>query len=887
MERTKSIYVAVFIFLFLLIVLAVPQLITNYWWFESLGVSQIFIINIEAFLLIFLVSALLFFVFCMLNLWISSSKGVFFTTKLKIIVTTVIALMVGRLVSMEWLTVLKFFRQTPFGVQDPVFLKDISFYVFTLPFLELLWMFAIITLLITALLVIFNYFQTFIVNAFRSSMEQESVDHLSRKFNLKKEFRKLKNKTLIHISVLVSLFFLLLAFKHYLDRFSILFTSTGAVDGASYTDIHVTLPALIVLIVFAIALALVSFLMISKKRKFLTYGIVFYFLVFIIGLVIVPPIMQSLYVSPNEFTFEKQYIEDNINYTRMAYNLQAEEEFMDFNRGITKEMVENNPETINNIRLLDWRPLRETYRQTQQIRLYYDLSSIDIDRYMIGGNYTQVMLSAREIDQTMLRERAQTWVNRHMIYTHGYGAVMSPVSRVTEDGLPDYLIQDIPPKYTVEDENIKIKRPELYYGEKDIDFVLVNTKTEEFNYPKRDENVYTHYDGDGGVKLDSFLKEFLMALKFREIKLLTTDELTSESRIMYTRNIQDRINKVTPFLSLDNDPYQVIADGKMYWIQDAYTTTHRYPYSESMGGINYIRNSVKIVMDAYTGDLTYYMMDNCPIMETYSNIYPGQFKHINDMPDYLEEHIRYPVDLFNIQAELFKTYHMTNPRVYYNKEDTWEIPTEIYAGQRTKLEPYYVILSLPGEDDEEFVLMTTFTPATRNNMASWLGARSDGDNYGELVLYRFPKDRIAYGPSQIEAMIDQDTKISEQLTLWSRMGSTVIRGNLLVIPIENSVLYVEPLYLQADEGKLPQLQRVIVSDGTRVVMGENLEHALEGLFVERKIPEIEPDEERTPFELIEEAQKYHGNILTSMEQKNWTGIGKNIDELGSTLEKLN
>ena len=888
MERAKSIYIAAGIFLVLLVLLVLPQLITNFWWFESLGFSEIFIINIEAFILVFAVSAVIFFIFCMFNLWVSSGKGQFFTTKLKIIVTLVGALLIGRLISMEWLTVLKFFRQSPFGVEDPVFLRDISFYVFTLPFLELVWMFALITLLITSLLVIFNYFQTFIVNAFRSGMEQEGIDNLSREFNLKKEFRKLKKKTLIHISVLLSLFFLLLAFKHYIDRFSILFTSTGAVDGASYTDIHATLPALTILIIFAVALAIGSFLLIGKRRNLLTYSIVFYFFVFIIGLAIIPPILQSFYVSPNEFTFEREYIENNINYTRMAYNLEAEEEFMDFDRGITKGMVEDNPETINNIRLLDWRPLRETYRQTQQIRLYYDLSNIDIDRYNIDGNYTQVMLSAREMDQSMLRERAQTWMNRHMIYTHGYGAVMSPVSRVTEEGLPDYLIKDIPPRYTVEDENLKIDRPEIYYGEKDNEFVLVNTRTEEFNYPKGDENVYTHYEGDGGVKLDSLLKELFMALRFRDIRLLTTDEITDESRIMYTRNIQERINKVTPFLSLDADPYLVIADGKMYWIQDAYTTTDRYPYSERMRGINYVRNSVKIVMDAYTGDLTYYMMDNCPIMETYSNIYPGQFERIDDMPSSLRKHIRYPVDLFNIQAELFKTYHMTNPRVYYNKEDAWEIPTEIYAGQRTKVEPYYIILSLPGEDEEEFVLMTTFTPATRNNMASWLGARSDGENYGELVLYRFPKDRIAYGPSQIEAMIDQDTEISEQLTLWSRMGSTVIRGNLLVIPIENSVLYVEPLYLQADEGKLPQLQRVIVSDGNRVVMGENLEHALEGLFVEREIPVLEPDEEeKTALEMIEEAQRHHSNIYTSMEEKNWTGIGENIDELGRILERLN
>ncbi len=874
----------------LLLFLVLPNFLTNFWWFESLGFSKIFTINIEAFLLVFFVSAFLFFVFSMANLWFSKGKGNFFPTRMKVLVTLVAAFLVGRIISMEWLTVMKFLRQSPFGMEDPVFMKDISFYVFTLPFLEVVWNFAFITLTLTTILVIFDYFQNFIVNAFRGGVHSESVDKLSQDFNIKKEFRKLKKRTIVHIAALVSLFFLLFSFKHYLSRFSVLFSERGSVFGAGYADIYATLPVLNILVLMAFGIALASFLVIGSRRKVLFYLIGIYLIFLVLGLGLFPQALQSLRVVPNEFNLEEPYIQRNIDFTKEAYGLDVDEQFMDFDRGITEEMIERNPGTINNIRLLDWRPLKETYRQTQEIRLYYDLSSIDIDRYNIDGDYTQVMLSAREMDQRQLRDRARTWVNQHLVYTHGYGAVMSPTRNVTSEGLPVYLVKDVPPRYTVDEENIKIDRPEIYYGENENRYVIVNTKTEEFNYPKGDENVYTNYEGDGGVQLDSFFKKFFMSLRFMDIKLLMTSDIVEDSRIMYTRSVQDRIKKVTPFLQLDSDPYLVIADGKLYWMQDAYTTTNKFPYSESMGGINYVRNSVKIVVDAYSGDLDYYIMsDDDPIMETYSNIYPGQFKRFDDMPDSLKEHIRYPVDIFNIQSQLYKTYHMDSARVFYNKEDEWELPLEIYGtGQSVKVEPYYVILTLPGGDEEEFILMSTFTPKNRNNMASWLGARSDGENYGELVLYRFPKDRIAYGPSQIEAMIDQNTEISQQLTLWSRMGSTVIRGNLLVIPIDNSILYVEPLYLQAEQSSLPQLKRVIVSDGDRVVMAENLDLALKHLFIEDEIPVISPEDNgRTALELVEEANMFYNEILISMENKNWSGIGSNLDNLGNVLERLN
>jgi hypothetical protein len=549
------------------------------------------------------------------------------------------------------------------------------------------------------------------------------------------------------------------------------------------------------------------------------------------------------------------------------------------------------------VRILDRRPLTKTYKQTQEIRLYYDLAGIDIDRYNINGKYTAVMLAPRELDQRQITENAKTWVNLHMVYTHGFGIVMSPVNKVTKQGLPDYFIKDIPPIYTIDEENLKVSRPQMYYGEKDNDFVLVNTKTNEFDYPKGNTNEYINYDGKGGVVLDSFLKKLLMAIRFADIKILLSSDIAPDSKVMFAREITRRVSKLTPFLELDGDPYIVIdKSGNLKWILDAYTTTGNYPYSEKIGQINYIRNSVKIVVDAYDGTVTYYVMDiSDPLMLTYAKIFPKQFKRFEDMPADLKEHIRYPKDLFKVQSHIYSTYHMDDIKVFYNKEDAWQIPNEVYGvGQQVMVEPYHIIMKLPDEAKEEFVLMTSFSPIKKDNMVAWMAARSDGQDYGKLILYKFPKDKLIYGPLQIEAKIDQDSEISKQLTLWSQQGSRVTRGNLLVIPIEDSIIYIEPLYIQAETGQLPELKRVLVSDGISVVMEENLAEALEVLFgkskrvVEEKGELIEEGtlEVKTTSELIEEAQNYYDLIENSMKEGDWSGIGNNLGKLGNVLESL-
>ena len=873
------------------------RLVTDYLWFNALGFEQIFLITLFSKIRLFVLAAAAFFIFATINIWISSKitkkKKLPFTLKLLII--TILSIVIGMGVSSKWFTFLQFINQTSFNLVDPIFAKDVSFYIFSLPFYHFILVFLMGSVILTVILVVLDYLISFIDTKqilTEPKVPEDVIPSPSKSFDFKILFTK--RKAIAHSGILVSIFFLLLAVKHYLSRFSIMYSEQGIVVGAGYSDVVAYLPMIKILMVLAVvmaALMLVWVFFISKqpklrKRHIFVYALIVYFLFAFIGPSAVSGIVQALKVSPNEINLEKPYIENNIKFTRVAYGLtDVEEKDFDVDIGLTAEILYEAKETIDNIRILDWRPLTKTYKQTQEIRLYYDLAGIDIDRYTIDGKYTQVMLAPRELDQNQITEKAKTWVNLHMVYTHGYGVVMSPVNQVTKQGLPNYFIKDIPPIYTVDEETLKISKPQIYYGEKYGGFVLVNTKTKEFDFPKGDTNEYINYDGKGGVVLNSFLKKLLMAIRFADIKILLSSDITKESKIMFTRHISERISKITPFIGLDGDPYLVIDKGRLLWMVDAYTFSGNFPYSEKYGQINYIRNSVKIVVDAYDGSVTYYVMDiNDPIIETYAKIFPKQFKQFEDMPKSIKEHIRYPVDLFKIQSYIYSTYHMDDVKVFYNKEDAWQIPYEVYGvGQKVQVEPYYIIIKLPEEDKEEFVLMTSFTPIKKDNMVSWMAARSDGDNYGKLILYKFQKDKLIYGPLQIEAKIDQDSIISQQLTLWSQQGSRVTRGNLLVIPIQNSILYIEPLYIQAETGELPELKRVLVSDGVRVVMEENLATALEVLFGTPKRVVVEKEEISAT---VEEAQTYYDLIEGAMQQGDWAGIGANFDKLGSVLEAL-
>ncbi|MFH1771138.1 MAG: UPF0182 family protein [archaeon] len=899
MAETKKVIrgiILAIIWLLIIYFFKIVHLVTDYQWFKALNFEQIFLISLKTKLILFLLAAIVFLMFALINLKISSKlnkSGISF--KIKFLVALVFSIFIGTSAYRHWLTVLEYFKQVPFGLVDPIFAKDVSFYIFTLPFIEAIWSFAMACLLVTFIMVLFDYLQSFIVRMF-TQQPQVTADNPTQ-INFKPKFPKLSRGQSVHLAILGSFIFILLAVKHYLTRFSIMYSEKGIVVGAGYTDVVAFLPIIKFMMVLAIVIAVLFYVWIFfisghkriMKKHILIYGILLYLIVFFIGPTVIPGIIQGLRVSPNEINLEKPYIENNIEFTKIAYGLDNVEE-KDFSvEELTKDLLEQAPETLDNIRILDWRPLTQTYKQTQEIRLYYDLSGIDIDRYYLDGKYTQVMVAPRELNQNQITDDAKTWINIHMVYTHGFGLVMSPVNSVTKEGLPNYLIKDVPPVYNIEDDILKMDEPRIYYGLRDNYFVLVNTETKEFDYPKGNTNEYMSYDGTGGVQMSSFGKKLLMAIRFLDIKILLSSDMTPESKIMFNRDIRTRIQKITPFLELDEDPYLVISEGKLYWIQDAYTTTNRFPYSEKCcsTGTNYIRNSVKIVVDAYNGNVEYYIVDTKdPLIQTYAKVFPKQFKTYDLMSEDLKKHVRYPEDLFKIQAGIYSIYHMEDPTVFYNKEDAWQIPTEIYGtGQQIAVEPYYIIIKLPGENKEEFVLMTSFTPIRKNNMIAWMAARSDGDDYGKMLLYKFPKDKLVFGPLQIEAKFDQDSEISQQLTLWSQQGSRVTRGNLLVIPIKDSLIYIEPLYIQAEQGQLPELKRILVSDGERVVMEETFEIALETLFGKAKQVD-EYGEDKSKQQLISDAQEYYDALLESMSNNDWATFGENFNRLGETLDQL-
>ncbi len=782
-----------------------------------------------------------------------------------------ISIFMGISESVNWEKILIFLNQVSAGMNDPVFNKDIGFYLFNLPFLEYIrnWLsFAVGFIL---LIIVLLYFV------------KRTIRFEYRAINIDPPVK-------FHISVLIGTYLLLQAAYFWINAHKILYSTQGAVYGAGYTDIHINLLAYRISMILCIVSAIVVVVYSNKKDiRFSIISIVSVVVVYLVLSGFLPGAIQRVTVSPNELDRERPYLINEIELTRKAFGLDKiiEEDFP-FEGHLSYADIQNNPETINNIRLWDWRPLEQTFNQIQAIRLYYEFFGVDIDRYYLNGNYQQVMIAARELNSKKLAREAQTWVNERLTFTHGYGSVMAPVNRVEPDGLPHLFVKDIPPISSVD---LHISRPEIYYGERMENYVIVNTENREFDYPKGNENVYTHYQGTGGISISSLWHRLLFAIHFKDVNILLTGSFTPDSRIMLYRNVVDRAMRVAPFLVYDQDPYIVVSnDGKLHWIQDAYTISNHFPYSRPYNKLfNYIRNSVKIVVDAYNGNIDFYVVEpEDPIIQVYQNIFPDLFKSINDMPEDLRQHIRYPIDLFKVQSEMYSTYHMQNPDVFYNKEDYWNIPNEIYATEEIILEPYYLIAKLPGFEKEEFILITPFTPTNKNNMIAWLAARNDGEEYGNMLVYKFPKDKLIYGPMQLEALIDQDSEISQQITLWSQSGSTVIRGNLLAIPIEDSVLYVEPLYLRAEKGEIPQLRRVIVSDGINLTMDTDLDRALRKLFdmPSREKSEIILEEGVTLNDFIKNAIKYYMEAKDASRGGNWALYGQRLNQLEEVLEIL-
>lgn len=777
----------------------------------------------------------------------------------------------------NWGIFLQFLYQVPYGAEDPLYNRDIGFYLFALP----------------AYLAIKNWMLLAIV---LSALFAGAIYWVRGDIAYDVHNRSISPTVITHGSALVGLLFAVKAWSYGLDRYLLLYGDNGVVVGASYTDVHLGLPALWLMIGLSIIAAFIAWANLrARTYRLLAAGFILVGAGSVVLSSLVPSLFRHFVVKPTELQLEKPYIERNIALTRQAYNLDriAAKPFAAEQR-LTFKTLEANKATIDNIRLWDWLPLSNTYAQLQEIRTYYKFHDLDVDRYWLNGSYQSVMLSARELRASLLPANAQTWVNRHVLFTHGNGAVMSPVTRKSPEGLPFFYLRDIPP---VADGGPKIEEPRIYFGEESDDYVVVKASIPEFDYPKGKDNVYAAYDGSGGVPIGALGWRTLFAYYFNDANLVLSSYITADSRIMIRRNITERVRTIAPFLRLDHDPYLVISNGRMFWIQDAYTTSSYFPSAQPVPelDLNYIRNSVKIVVDAYNGTVDFYLIDpHDPIAATYQRIFPSLFKPFTAMPADLQKHIRYPEDLFLIQARLYQTYHMEQAETFYNREDFWQFPRQPGGDGTSVMTPYYIIMRLPGEPQAEFFLMLPMVPSRRDNMIAWLAARCDAPDYGKLIVYEFPKDKLVYGPFQIEARINQNTEISQQLTLWNQMGSRVIRGaNLLVIPIENSILYVSPLYLRAELGHLPELKRVIAAYGEHVVMKETLADALTALFAEPgPVPVVSnATETATPADgtasPAQQALDHYNQALERLKAGDLKGFGTQFDALREPLEEMN
>lgn len=872
------------------------SLYTEYLWFQEVGYAKVFVTVLLSQIILGLLFGLLFFVIFYSNILlarylapkyrVSYLEGIIrlqspliekYMNRFLLGAALFFSLVAGVAASGYWARFLRFLNATSFNLNDPIFGRDISFYFFTLPVYRFLWGFLFISLIVTTLVVVV-------------------IHILDGAIRFRRGFEMFAPHVKAHLSILSGLIFLVVSFGFRLLQFGLLYSKRGVAFGASYTDVHAQLPAYQILTAIAVITAMLFLINIYVRGWTLpavAIGLLAAALILVAG--VYPALVQQYRVSPNEIAKEKPYIKRNIEFTRQAYDLgKVKSQPFPAREDLTAEVVDRNQATIRNIRLWDWKPLKKTYNQIQSIRLYYNFADVDIDRYILNGEYRQVTLAARELATDQLPEAAKTWVNQHLVYTHGYGLVMNPVNRVSGEGLPDLVVGDIPPVSKV----IKISRPEIYFGEKTNDYVVVRTKTNEFDYPKGDKNQYTTYRGSGGVPITSFFRKLLFALKFSSLRLLLADSITEQSRIMFHRNITERLETIAPFLQYDRDPYIVVAQdskgrGRLYWIYDVYTVSNMYPYSRPFDeSNNYIRNSVKVVIDAYNGTTTFYVVDEKdPLIKTYRKIFPTLFKSFKKMPESLKKHLRYPEDLFKIQANLYATYHMLDPQVFYNKEDMWEVAKETIEGGAQLMDPYYMIMRLPAERREEFLLILPFTPSNKNNMISWMAARCDFPGYGSLLVYTFPKEKLIFGPMQIEARINQDATISQFLTLVSQRGSIVSKGPLLVIPIEDALIYVQPLYLQAEQGELPELKRIFVSYGNQVVMEPTLEAALNRIFAGVTVPtEVAPRPAAKPAadiqSLINQAVEHFNRAMEYQRAGNWAGYGEEIQKLQDILNQL-
>ncbi|HEY8741144.1 MAG TPA: UPF0182 family protein [Candidatus Dormibacteraeota bacterium] len=886
----RLLYIAGVILLLVVLVRPVVGFYTDLLWFRSLDFEQLYLTRVQyqawillgGFLLAFLaIAASAGYAVRQVGFRSLSAIGVrrrFLTAaagRLVLLGSALMALIMGTAAAGSWEALARALNAVAFNRTDPVFGQDISFYVFQMPLYRFAWGWLLGLLVVCTGSALFIY--------------------LSRGANTP---QVLPPRALTHLSLLAAAFFLLLAVHYRLAMFELLLGKHGFVYGAGYTDVNVRLPMYWVMLVLSLVLALVALANAALRRLTLMAGaLVVWLAAALVLLVLAPAVVQRVAVTPSELGQEKPYIQREIDATNTAYGLDGIT-VKDFpaSQQPSAEILARNTGTVSNIRLWDYQPLQDAYNQIQTIRQYYDFNRVAIDRYHLSDGYHQLMMSARELSTGRLPDNVRTWVNIHLKYTHGYGAAATPVNKVANEGLPSLVLRDIPPQGEP-----AITRPQIYFGETTTDYVVAHSKETEVDYEKGDNQVYSSWQGSHGVQLSGGLRRLAYAYQLGDVNLLLSTQVTSDSQLLYRRSIQDRLQQLAPFLTFDQDPYLVISGGRMYWIIDGLTSSDSYPYSDPYvdGGANYLRNSVKAVIDAYEGTVSFYVADpGDPVISTYQHIFPGVFQPLDHMPADLRQHIRFPESLFNIQTQMLQTFHMHDPQAFYNRADSWSQPNEVTAqgAVAAPLQPYYVVMKLPGQDHEEFVLIQPFTPLNKKNMVAWVAARSDGADYGKLLEFRFPTDRQVTGPEQVESRVDQDPTISAQLSLLNQHGSKVVRGNLLVIPIEDSILFVEPVYLESTgNAAIPELKKVVVADEQHVLWADTLDQALQALTSGQPAPAgttttppgtAAPGASQTVQQLVARAQQLYSDAQAKLRAGDLAGYASDINQLGALLDQI-
>jgi uncharacterized protein len=890
------------------------ELTVDYLWLSAMGFRQVFLTTLGAKTVLGLIGFVFTFAFLWGNLAYALRQagdpaqflpqeltvtplGQLLTARLVqrtvFIGSLLIGVLSGLAFSTGWQTPLLYLNARPFGQVDPIFGRDAAFYMFTMPFLDqmqsFVWSVSFFTLL--------GVGGVYLLRMQSERQLPSDVIPLGR----------FPGRGRMHLALLGAFLLVVMAVGLYLDRFEVMHEAGGLFTGPGYADIHGTLPVLALKSVTALVSAGIVIYALWGENYRMLLGVVALFIVVWIGGNLYTSLLQRFVVTPNELDKERPYLTYHIDATNRAFGLdKVVERTLNEDQQLTAADIGRNRATINNIRLWDHEPLLDTFAQIQEIRTYYQFASVDNERYRFGGELRQIMLSPRELSTKSLPSR--TWVNERLTFTHGYGVTAGPVNRVNEQGLPMLFVQDLPPRSTVPE--LRIDQPEIYFGELEDEYVFVKTKQKEFDYPQGEQNIFNTYDGTGGVPLDSWWRRLLFSVYLHDLKMLLSDDFTNETRVMIHRNIAQRMQEIAPFFDYDSDPYLVIFDGRLKWIVDIYTRSSNYPYSQQVSGMgNYMRNPIKAIIDAKNGTVTFYLIDPSePIAAAYARMFPGLVHPLSEMPEGLRAHLRHPPGFFSVQTAMYTTYHMRDVNTFYNKEDQWSIPV---VGNK-RMVPYFTVMKLPEESKEEFILMLPFTPRLKDNLAAWMVARSDGEHYGQLVVYNFPKQKLIFGPKQMVARINQDPTVSQQITLWDQSGSGVIRGTLLVIPIENSLIYIQPLYLKAEDGRIPELKRVVVGYRDQIAMGVDLEDALSKIFGatpelaalkqeslpvmqllpgQKAAPRQPPAQQAAPLpgaqSPAQEAMSHYRRLNDAARAGDWGTFGRELDALGRSLQDLN